>query len=456
MYIISMKNRQEGIYSVSQVSHSIKKILEGAFSFIQVKGEISNFKTHNSGHSYFQLKDEKSQISCVFFKGYQKNGCRVKDGDQVVLTGKISVFQARGHYQILAFSVEKTGVGDLLVAYENLKKELRERGYFDKEKKKKIPRFPRKVGVITSPTGAVIQDMLHILQKPNQNFHVLLNPVLVQGKDAAKQIADAIDYFNTTKSVDLIVICRGGGSIEDLWSFNEKIVADSIYQSKIPLISAVGHETDCTIADYVADYRAPTPTAAAQVLIKSQEILLERIHKLAPLLKSRMQKDLTECKKTLVRYRTNKMLLSAELILAKHTQEVDITFHEIRSILEKKMSLLKIRLDSTQDRLQTAHPMVKITTYKNRLNLVQNLYYQIPRVISEKRSSLAALKEHLKSVNPHNILKRGFCIPFQENTNSIIMGADKTHKNQNITLKFHNGSVKTQVQEVCHGQKKRK
>ena len=217
----------------------------------------------------------------------------------------------------------------------------------------------------------------------------------------------------------------------------KELLAESIYKSKIPLISAVGHETDCTIADYAADYRAATPTAAAQVVIKSQEILKERIDKLRPMMKSRIEKELAECKKMLERYHNNTMLLSPSLTLSKYHQELDYVTQSIEGHFKKQASLLKIKLSSIQSSMKALHPKARLFDYKQRLSTMKKHFEKPPRVIVETRARLTSLFDHLQSVNPSNILQKGFCIPFQENSNSIIMGADKTQKNQNITLRFH-------------------
>lgn len=449
-----MSVQASNIFTVTEISHSIKDVLEGAFAFLKIKGEISNFKLHSSGHSYFQLKDNKCQISCVMFKGQRRKTTIFKDGDQVILTGKISVFEARGSYQIIAYSIELIGLGDLLIAFERLKQELKELGYFEKSHKNRIPRFPKTVGVITSPTGAVIQDMLHVLKKPMQTFKILLNPVNVQGAEAKEQISDAINYFNRRKNVDLIIICRGGGSLEDLWPFNEQIVAKSIFESKIPLISAVGHETDITIADFVADYRAATPTAAAQVIIKSQEVLKERIEKLRPLMKSRIQKELEHCKNNLLRYHNSAIFQTPSLVLS----ELFLKFDAINLELDRKACetfiLFKQKLQNMQNQLKLLHPKVRLVEFKKRLHSFHKSFKLLPHSLNEKKSTLKSLYEHLQSINPERILRKGFCIPFQENTDFIIMGAEKIKKDQNITLRFYDGKVNTQVKEVSYERKK--
>jgi exodeoxyribonuclease VII large subunit len=252
--------------SVTELTSQIKQQLETGFSSIYVKGEISNIKLQASGHYYFTLKDAGSQISCVLFKGHTKALSRApKEGDQVVVQGDISVYAPRGNYQLLVKTIEYVGIGTLLMQLHMLKEKLQAEGLFDKSRKKLLPRFPKIIGVITSPTGAVIQDILTVLERRSSGMHLILNPVKVQGEGSAEEIARAIDDCNRYAICDVLIVGRGGGSLEDLWAFNEEIVVRAIARSQIPIISAVGHETDVSLSDFVADVRAPTPSAAAEI-----------------------------------------------------------------------------------------------------------------------------------------------------------------------------------------------
>ena len=238
------------ILSVTELTSAIKAVIEPSFQGIAVKGEISNFKLQSSGHLYFTLKDAGSQISAVLFKGNAACLNKMpKEGDQVVAKGEISLYAPRGQYQIIVRELQFLGLGDLLLKLQQLKEQLQMRGWFDPAHKKKLPKLPKRIGVVTSPTGAVIQDILQVLTRRFAGFHVILNPVKVQGEGAAQEIAQAISDFNRLKLADVLIVGRGGGSIEDLWAFNEEVVAKAIFESDIPIISAVGHETDFTIAD---------------------------------------------------------------------------------------------------------------------------------------------------------------------------------------------------------------
>lgn len=263
-------NYENMAVTVSQVNSYIKEKIasdEGLNNLI-IKGEISNFKNHYTGHMYFTLKDDKSLIKCIMFKTYaQRLNFMPKDGMKVFVFGEVSVFERDGIYQVYAKAMQEDGVGALYKQYEKLKQELEEKGYFDISHKKKIPQMPKVIGVLTSKTGSVIRDIINVSTRRNPNVQIRLLPVPVQGQDAAPKIAEGIRFMNKNKLADVLILARGGGSLEDLWPFNEEIVAQAIYESELPIISAVGHETDFSISDFVSDLRAPTPSAAAELAV---------------------------------------------------------------------------------------------------------------------------------------------------------------------------------------------
>ncbi len=275
------------IYKVSELTSRVRIILEDSFSNIWVEGEISNFSAPTSGHLYFTLKDEKSELKCVFFKSNnEKIKFEIKDGMQVICFGRITIFEKRGQYQLNVVRMEPKGVGALQLAFEQLKERLFKEGLFDSSHKKSIPMFPDRIGIVTSSTGAAIRDMLHVLNKRFPNIEVIINPAKVQGEGAKEEIASAIEDFNKLGDIDTIIVARGGGSLEDLWAFNEEIVARAIYNSKIPVISAVGHEIDWTISDFVADLRAPTPSVAAELVVAKKSEIVDRLEGIEKKLKA--------------------------------------------------------------------------------------------------------------------------------------------------------------------------
>lgn len=266
------------VLTVSQLTKDIRLILENSFGQLWIEGEVSNLRKPSSGHVYFTLKDATSQVKCVLFKQHTlRIKFQLKDGLKIVTFARLSVYERDGNYQLYINLIEPKGKGSLQLAFEQLKERLYKEGLFDVEQKKPIPFLPKTIGIVTSPTGSVIRDILHVLNKKFDNFSVILYPTKVQGEGARKDIAEAIEYFNSTNKVDVMIIARGGGSIEDLWCFNEESVARAIYRSQIPIISAVGHETDFTIADFVSDLRAPTPSRAAELVIPNKKDLYQKI-----------------------------------------------------------------------------------------------------------------------------------------------------------------------------------
>ncbi len=275
------------IYKVNELTSNIKVILEDSFPNIWVEGEISNFKSHSSGHFYFTLKDSRSELKCVFFKSNnEKIKFEIKGGMCVICSGRISVYEKQGAYQLYVARMEPKGIGELQLAFEQLKERLFKEGLFDESRKRPIPMVPRGIGIVTSSTGAAVRDMLHVLKKRFSNVEIIINPVRVQGDSAKDEISNAIEDFNRLNNVDVIIVGRGGGSLEDLWAFNEEVVARAIYNSRIPVVSAVGHEIDWTISDFVADTRAPTPSVAAEIVIPKKTELTERLDDIEKRLKS--------------------------------------------------------------------------------------------------------------------------------------------------------------------------
>ncbi|MBI4432032.1 MAG: exodeoxyribonuclease VII large subunit [Candidatus Omnitrophica bacterium] len=269
------------VYSVSDLTRNIRFSLEENFSDVWVEGEVSNFKLHTSGHMYFSLKDAESQIQCVMFRREnQMIGFELKEGLKALCFGRVSVYPARGSYQLYVARIEPKGVGSLQLRFEELKEKLRKEGFFDIARKRPIPFLPRTIGVVTSIDGAALRDILHVLERRFQNAHIVIVPTLVQGPTAAPLVAEAIADLNIWNQVDVILLARGGGSLEDLWAFNEEVVARAIFESQIPIISAIGHEVDTTIADFVADLRAATPSAAAEIVMPEKEELVLRIQAL--------------------------------------------------------------------------------------------------------------------------------------------------------------------------------
>jgi exodeoxyribonuclease VII large subunit len=367
---------------------------------ILVKGEISNFKNHYTGHLYFTLKDENSLIKCIMFKSYaEKLNFKPKDGMKVMVFGTVSVFERDGVYQIYAKSMMEDGMGDLHEQFEQLKAKLEKEGLFEQSHKKAIPLYPKVVGVLTSQTGAVIRDIINVSTRRNQNVYIRLLPVPVQGPGAAEQIADKIRIMNEKKLADVLIIGRGGGALEDLWPFNEEIVARAIYNSEIPIISAVGHETDFTIADFVADLRAPTPSAAAELAVP----------------------DIFEVKQKIINYQNRSKLA-----------------------LKKKIEIMKLRFEKVMKSRVFTDPMRKIMDNSIILDdYMKRLENAMKEIKTENKNKYIELVTKLDSISPLKTLIRGYSLT--EKDGQIIKKASQIDKDDIITIKFSDGEKNAEV-----------
>ena len=345
------------VYSVSEITQDIQTILEAAFDTVWIEGEISNYRVASSNHAYFVLKDEFSQIKCVLFR-YQRGRIKFdpEDGDQVLLFGKVTVYEARGEYQVIVETLEPRGLGALQKAFEQLKEKLSKEGLFDDARKKQLPKYPWKIGIVTSPTGAAIRDMIQVMSRRNSKVSILLNPVKVQGEGAAQEIASAIDDMNNIKDIDLLIIGRGGGSIEDLWAFNEECVARAIHRSTIPVISAVGHEIDFTIADFVADVRAPTPSAAVEMVVPVLSEMLAKLRELSEDLLYCTSQIIGGYRETLRLFTDRKFFKDPWHILQAPSQRLDELTHRLGRAPSQTLQLKKERLARSVQQLAHASP----------------------------------------------------------------------------------------------------
>ncbi len=428
--LIGMNTTITTIYSVTELTNSIKNILEPRFSAVQVKGEITNLKIQSSGHIYFTLKDNRSQISAAFFRGNAaQNPYIPKAGDEVVVHGHLNVYPPRGNYQLIVRMIEQSGVGELLLQLHALKIKLEQAGWLDPKIKKPLPKYPKTIGVVTSPTGSVIQDIIHVLKRRFHGFHLILNPVKVQGPGASEEIATAIRAFNTLKLVDVMIVGRGGGSFEDLWPFNEECVANAIHESEIPIISAVGHETDYSIADYVADVRAPTPSAAAEIVQREKKVELDYI--------SGMQNRITRA--VLQKVREDKLHFQGLLRHPLFTSP----YYLLSSFFQK--------IDELQTKLQGVNPARKVANLCEKLGQYDlALKHRISHLIAEKKERFIRLISHLQSIDPKNLLQKGYCIPFAEKSNSVIISSSQIEINQKILILFHDGKALTTINSIQH------
>lgn len=388
--------------TVTDLNKYIKDKIDGdeMLNNVLVKGEISNFKNHYTGHMYFTLKDENSLIKCIMFKSYaQKLDFMPKDGMKVFVLGGVSVFERDGIYQIYVKAMQEDGVGILYKKYEELKQRLDEEGYFDESHKQKIPLMPKVIGVLTSQTGSVIRDIINVSTRRNPNVQIRLYPVPVQGEGAAEKIADGIRFMNENNLADVLILARGGGSLEDLWPFNEEIVAHAIYNSKLPIISAVGHETDFSISDFVADLRAPTPSAAAELAVP----------------------DIYEIK-----------------------QKINVYQNRLRMSLVKKVEIMKLRYEKCMNSRVFKEPTRNINDNYLRVdNYIKRLENTIKIKQKEEKTKYIELISKLDALSPLKTLTRGYSIV--ETDNKIIKSSKQLSTGDKIKLRFSDGQKNAEI-----------
>ncbi len=369
---------QTKIYSVSEINREIKILLESAFDSLTVVGEISNFKAYQSGHWYFTLKDEYSQISCVMWRGLNSYVFFTpQDGMKVIVNGRINVYEPRGNYQIEIISMKPLGVGELQIAFEALKRKLAAEGLFDERFKKPIPKIPSSIGIVTSKDGAALRDVLAVIRRRFPIVEVVLAHTSVQGEGAANEIADALDLMNEYGEVDVIILCRGGGSLEDLWAFNEEVTARAIFRSKIPVVTGIGHEVDFTIADFVADLRAATPTAAAELVTPRLEQLIEILKDFDDSLYNLILKFLEDKRERLKNELRSYAFILPESLLNNTQQKFDFAFYKFNQSIQTFLNNKKQILNKLSNTINLSDP--KLTLSKGFAIIWQN-----DKIISRK------------------------------------------------------------------------
>ena len=393
------------IYRIAEITREIKVLLEGRFPGVWVEGEVSNVRRPGSGHLYFTLKDEESQLQAVLYRSQAvRTRFELKDGLQVVAFGDISVYEKGGRYQLTVSEIEPRGVGALQLAFEQMKARLREEGLFDPARKRPIPLLPRSIGIVTSPSGAAIRDILSVIERRFANVRILISPVRVQGETAAAEIAAAIDGLNRRADVDVIIVTRGGGSLEDLWAFNEEPVARAIARSRIPVISAVGHEIDFTIADFVADLRAPTPSAAAELVVAKKSELQEKLAALSSRILASARAMVAELRRRLIVCAQSYVLQAPENVVRQYQQ----------------------LLDELEGRLGRS--------FRHRLEL--------------GRAGLSSIAGKLESLSPVAILSRGYSVVFRDRDGAVVSGSSQVRPGDAVRLKLARGGFTASVNEI--------
>ncbi|WP_455797868.1 exodeoxyribonuclease VII large subunit [Clostridium butyricum] len=386
--------------TVSEVTNYIKRVLDNDFILnnLSVKGEISNLKYHSSGHIYFSLKDDKGKVNCVMFKGNASFlKFKLEEGMEVIICGRASIYPATGSFQIYCDEIQKEGQGELFIKFEKLKEKLSKEGYFDVENKMPIPAYPKRVGVVTSPTGAAIRDIINVSRRRNDSIDIVLYPAKVQGVGAYKEVMEGIKYFNMKNNVDVIIVGRGGGSIEELWNFNEEELAMTVYDSHIPIISAVGHEIDYTICDFVSDFRAATPSQGAEIAVPLKSEILNNIDNLRKNLDDNIEYKIKSCINA---------INNAERILKIHSP----------------LSLI-------------ANSYLEVDKLKERLN------FAIKTKLNREKKNIEHLNNLLIAYNPTKVIEKGYAI-IEDDENNIIISKNQLNEEKKLNIILKDGKVK--------------
>ena len=482
---------QRRVWRVSELTQQIGNLLEGNFPDVWVEGEVSNYRPAQSGHLYFTLKDASAQIRCVCFRD-QLRGIRFRpdNGLHVIVRGGVNVYELRGDYQLYVSHIEPVGAGALQLAFEQLKKKLQEEGLFEASRKKPLPVLPRCIGVVTSPKGAAIRDILRVLKRRFANVHVQIYPVSVQGDGAAAEIAQALRYFNRVQFAEVLILARGGGSLEDLWAFNEEIVARAIAESGIPVIAGVGHETDFTIADFVADLRAPTPSAAAEVVVRSRDDFERHIAEDQRRIVQRMRFVLSEWRHRVRDLETHRGFRQMEMLLRQRGQQVDDLSGIMADVLRLKLASvgqrvtragarissfdLRARAVAFQRRIQQGREglragLERVVTRKQRgfealrfrlartdlrarLGRVQRqwekssgeLMARIERLLVAKRRLLESASMQLQERSPYQLLERGYAIAYDA-SGKVLRSPDQVKAGDDISVRLARGEIDATV-----------
>ena len=452
------------ILTVAELTTTVRKLLEKEVGEVWVTGEVTNFRAQASGHCYFTLKDASAQLSCVLFRGEAAaNREFLADGQKLLVQGTLTVYETRGQYQLIVRALEPQGIGALQLAFEKLKRKLQAEGLFAQERKRPLPRYPQRIGIVTSPTGAAIRDVLHVIARRQPSLEIILAPCRVQGDGAAAEIAAAIRLLNAwntaavgqasslsskSRRLDLILITRGGGSLEDLWAFNEEAVARAVFESALPVVSAVGHEIDFTISDFVADFRAATPSAAAELITEgpfaSRQFVAAAARRLSQLVRQRLELDrdgLLQLAQRLVRVHPRRQL-------REKAQQVDDLQTALLRCIRQGWRDQRTKWQTLQQRLARLKPSAIFTLRRQTLrDLERRLREQSRQVVARKQTSLEPLQARLRLLSPENVLARGYSITTDDATGKVLHAASETTPGQRLKTKLKSGEVRSVAEE---------
>ncbi len=438
------------VYSVSQLNREVKELLNLHFLNVLVEGEISNLSTPSSGHIYFSLKDPKSQIRCAMFRSQQRNlGFVPENGLQVLVKAQVSLYEPRGDFQLIVQAMEQAGDGALRRAFEALKKKLAAEGLFDSESKQQVPYLPKAIGVITSPTGAAIRDILSVLRRRFAFIPVIIYPVAVQGENAKYEIVEALEVAGARKECDVIILARGGGSLEDLWAFNEETVARAIDASKIPVVSGVGHEVDFTIADFVADFRAPTPSAAAEHCTPEAQELLQYFKLLENRLIQQMNRILASWQQTMEWLENRLKQQSPEQQLGTKAQRLDNLELRLNQVLQSMLDKKNTQLTQMQHKLWQQEPSSQIDSYKMQQQyLTERLIVSVEHKLDGLKQRIVNTSQTLHAVSPLATLSRGYAIVTELESTQIIRSAGQLKQGERVQTRLAEGRFTSKIEKI--------
>ena len=443
------KKDEQSVISVSELNKKAKSLLEKGIPKLWIEGEISNLAKPASGHMYFSLKDEMSQIRCAWFRQRQlQNTLNIVNGSKMLALGKIGLYEPRGEYQFIVEKMEIAGEGDLKRKYEDLKRKLSAEGIFSEENKSELPNLPKRIGVITSPSGAAVQDILTVLNRRFPIIPIIIFPVAVQGEQAAPQIQNALEKANFRADCDLLILARGGGSLEDLWAFNEEIVARAIFDSEIPIISAIGHETDVTISDFTADLRAPTPSGAAELAVPDQHDWIKSIDNISEKINTIVTQQINS-KSQLSDWINKRLSQSSPMMTVKRQIEKSNNLQKmLSSSILQNLSRQEKNIHQLKSNLNEVSPRLKIHTQLSRIKeLNQKITSCSDHLLEGLNNRIKLASKTLNSVSPLRTLDRGYAIARDAKTKNVIMSADTIEIENDIEVKLAKGEIKVTVIE---------
>jgi exodeoxyribonuclease VII large subunit len=444
--LLTWEPPQRRVFTVSELNGAVQRLFEGEFSNIWVAGEISGCKAHTSGHYYFSLKDGQSQLKCALFKGAARYAkFRPQEGLAVLARGRLEVYEVRGEYQLIVELLEPQGAGALQVAFEQLKKKLAAEGLFDANRKRALPKLPRRIGLVTSPAGAVIRDMLHVLERRFPGLHLRLFPAQVQGEGSIQQVCDGLHYFSSSGWAEVVILARGGGSLEDLWTFNEEAVARAIAASRVPVISAIGHETDFTIADFVADMRAPTPSAAAEIVICTRESLIEQLSGCRAQAIQAMRYRLVLASRDLHRRGIERANTVVHRAIVQRAQKLDDLHDRLTGSQMQAHQSKRKALDEITKRLEAANMRLRFARLRHRQEILDQALIRLgANIVVAARRRYEPLQAQLTQLSPLSILSRGYSIVTDANGHAI-RSSSNVALNDPVGIRLHSGRLTASV-----------